>query len=182
MPKTETQVVVKNRKRGRPKESKEHEELRVAEADMSLKIEEDKVIMRPPKQGKVKELSARQLKKMELDQRFTELEQAAGRKLRQTRKGKVDGRCVAQRTEAQIEATKRMLERNRIRREEQAKAKNVEVVKETLSELSEHSRKKKRKQIEEAAKAPPEPAPAPAPAPPPPPPQPKKYTLGDLFS
>ncbi len=173
-PKQQTQVVVKSRKRGRPKEIIEDDEKEGKE----LVVEEEKVIMRPTKTGKDKQLSARQLKKMELDQRFIEIEQAANRKLRQTRKGKVDQRCIGERTERQIAATKRMLEANRVRREKIAKEKNTELVNETLSVLTERNReqkKKRKKEQEDQTPPPPPPPPAPAPAP-------KPHTLADLFS
>lgn len=173
-PKQQTQVVVKSRKRGRPKEIIEDDD--EEGKGKELVVEEEKVIMRPTKTGKDKQLSARQLKKMELDQRFIEIEQAANRKLRQTRKGKVDQRCIGERTERQIAATKRMLEANRVRREKIAKEKNTELVNETLSVLTERNREqKKKRKKEQEDQTPPPPPPAPAPAP-------KPHTLADLFS
>ena len=63
----------------------------------------------------------RELKKQELDLRFQELQQAANRPLRQTKRGKVDKRCVGDRTEAQIAASRRLVELNRARAEERKK-------------------------------------------------------------
>jgi hypothetical protein len=64
-----------------------------------------------------KEPTSRELRKLELQNKLLETEAIAGRKLRLNKKGKVDGRMVKERSEAQINATKKMLEAKKIQRE-----------------------------------------------------------------
>ena len=130
LPQPKIQLVTKSRKRGRPVTKAQVE----FEKDEGIDIQEDKIVIDRP--DKKKELSARQLKRMELDQRFMELEQAAGRKLRQTKSGKVDKRCVKERSEAQIAAARRLAEYNKEMRKKKAEAASKEAVKEVITELA----------------------------------------------
>ena len=62
-------------------------------------------------------MTARELKKMELEVRLLELQGVSGNSnLKLNKKGKVDGRQVKVRTEKQIEATKRLVEMNKMKR------------------------------------------------------------------
>jgi len=62
-------------------------------------------------------MTARELKKMELQVRLLELQGVSGNSnLKLNKKGKVDGRQVKVRTEKQIEATKRLVEMNKMKR------------------------------------------------------------------
>ena len=78
----------------------------------------------------------RELKKQELDLRFQELQQAANRPLRQTKRGNVDKRCVGERTEAQIAASRRLVELNKARAGERKKQDAQDAAKEVVSQLS----------------------------------------------
>ena len=69
------------------------------------------------KEQKIKPLTERQLKKIELEKKNTELEIEIGKKLARTKKGKVDNRSVKERTPAQIAHSKKLVELNRLRRE-----------------------------------------------------------------
>jgi len=62
-------------------------------------------------------MTARELKKMELQVRLLELQGVSGNSnLKLNRKGKVDGRMVKVRTEKQIQATKNLVEMNKMKR------------------------------------------------------------------
>jgi hypothetical protein len=131
LPKTKYQIVHKSRKRGRPSSKSEVD---VPETDQGIKIEEDQIVIDRPE--KKKELSARQLKRMELDAKFVEMEAVAGRKLRQTKNGKVDKRCVKARSPAQIAASQRLAEFNKELRKQKKQAESKSAVKEVISELA----------------------------------------------
>lgn len=131
LPKPKYQIVHKSRKRGRPPTKAE---MMVENKDDGVQIQENQIIIDRPE--KRKELSARQLKRMELDQKFVEMEAIAGRKLRQTKNGKVDKRCVKERSPAQIAAAKRLAEYNKELRKKKKQEDNKDAVKEVISELA----------------------------------------------
>tara|TARA_Y100000385_G_scaffold287110_1_gene350580 strand:- start:4459 stop:5415 length:957 start_codon:yes stop_codon:yes gene_type:complete len=144
LPRRQLQVVHKSRKRGRPTSKAEFE---VMQKDEGVKIEEDQIVIDRPE--KKKELSARQLKRMELDTKFVEMEAVAGRKLRQTKSGKVDKRCVKERSPAQIAAAKRLAEYNKELRKQRCQEKNKTAVKEVISELAVAQELKKKQDKEQ---------------------------------
>ena len=115
-------TVEKTRKRGRPKK----------QLETILEHEEPQRLPTPPK----RQPTMRELKKQELDLRFQELQQAANRPLRQTKRGKVDKRCVGDRTEAQIAASRRLVELNKARAQERKKQDAQDAAKEVISQLS----------------------------------------------
>jgi hypothetical protein len=69
------------------------------------------------KEQKIKSLTERQLKKIELEKKNTELEIEIGKKLARTKKGSIDNRSMKQRSPAQVAHSKKLVEMNRIRRE-----------------------------------------------------------------
>ena len=83
-------------------------------------------------------ITARELKKMELQKEKERKEIELGKTLQTRKNGKVDNRSAKQRTPAQIEATKRLVEANKKRREEKSKYKKEEskqVIKESVREV-----------------------------------------------
>jgi hypothetical protein len=94
--------------------------------------EPPKVLPPPPR----RQPTLRELKKQELDLRFQELQHAVGRPLRQTCRGKVDQRCISDRTEAQIASVSALVARNKHKAEEKRMSANKASVKEVISELS----------------------------------------------
>lgn len=143
------EVQVKSRKRGRPP--------KLAKIVEQVNEEEQVIIDRQPAQ---KEPTQAELKKMELQQKLLETEAIAGRPLRLTKKGKVDGRMKkGQRSEAQIAATKKLVEANKIRRElakrEKEKA-NKEAIDESVKTMVgslAQAQAAKKKEAAEAKKA-----------------------------
>ena len=101
------QIVEKvKRKAGRPKKP-------VVEV-IKEPNEEDCIVFQKP--TKVK-LTTKELKQMELETRLLELQAVSGNaNLKMNSKGKVDGRQSKVRTQKQIEATKRLVEMNKLRR------------------------------------------------------------------
>ena len=74
-------------------------------------------------------MTARELKKMELEIRLLELQGVSGNSnLKLNRKGKVDGRMVKIRTEKQIQATKNLVEANKLRRMKKKEDERQEVL------------------------------------------------------
>lgn len=80
---------------------------------------------------KIKPLTARQLQKIELEKKNTQLEIEMGKKLIRTKKGKVDNRSSKERTPAQIAHSKKLVELNRLRRE-QRKIEETETLNKTI--------------------------------------------------
>jgi hypothetical protein len=136
LPQDEIVIVEKSRKRGRP--SKAPKVVREPEQKQELTQQgPEKIEFQRPTQEK--ELTAKQLKHMELVERFATLEQAAGRKLRMTVKGKADGRCIGQRTPKQIEAAKRLVQASAERRAlkmQETKNATASTVRQVIGELS----------------------------------------------
>ena len=115
-------IVEKTRKRGRPKR----------QLETIIEHEEPQRVPMPPK----RQPTIRELKKQELDLRFQELQQAANRLLRQTKRGKVDKCCAGDRTEAQIAALRRLVELIKLRTEERKNQDAQNAAKEVISQLS----------------------------------------------
>jgi hypothetical protein len=138
-----TSPVKKKNKVGRPEKSLEE---KLAKKTI---IKEKVIYMIPDENGgfkeqKNKQLTARDLKRIEDKKKVEEMEKELGKKLIQKKNGKVDKRSIGGRTRtpAQIEATKKMLEANKKRRaaEKELKdvkktTKNKEIVKEALEEV-----------------------------------------------
>tara|TARA_R110000737_G_scaffold175800_1_gene200965 strand:+ start:1141 stop:1845 length:705 start_codon:yes stop_codon:yes gene_type:complete len=111
-------VIIKPKKatRGRPKLTPEEKKA------TKVVIKEKRIYMVKDENGeykeeKIKPLTERQLKKIELEKKNTELEIEMGKKLARTKKGKVDNRSSKERTPAQIAHSKKLVEMNRLRRE-----------------------------------------------------------------
>jgi hypothetical protein len=112
-------------------------------------VKEKIIYMIPNENGgydkvKNKQLTARDLKKIEEEKKITEMEKELGKKLLRKSNGKLDKRSIGDRTRtpAQIEATKKMLAANEKRRAAQKELKDLkkenktkEVVKEALNEV-----------------------------------------------
>tara|TARA_R110000796_G_scaffold113976_1_gene225730 strand:- start:1072 stop:1749 length:678 start_codon:yes stop_codon:yes gene_type:complete len=99
-------------KRGRPKKNKTE----------SIKIIEKKIYMVQDDNGdyvekKEKPLSARDLKKIEVEKQNIKTEIEIGKKLIRKKNGKLDNRSVKERTPAQIAHSIKLVELNRLRRE-----------------------------------------------------------------
>ena len=138
-----TSPVKKKNKVGRPEKSLEE---KLAKKTI---IKEKVIYMIPDENGgfkeqKNKQLTARDLKRIEDKKKVEEMEKELGKKLIQKKNAKVDKRSIGGRTRtpAQIEATKKMLEANKKRRaaEKELKdvkktTKNKEIVKEALEEV-----------------------------------------------
>jgi hypothetical protein len=121
------------------------------EDDEGVKVEQDQIVIDRPTETK-KPPSARQLKRMELDAKFVEMERIAGRKLKQTRNGKIDKRSFKERSPAQIAAAKRLIEYNaELRRQKKAQntKDDVKVVIKELAVVQEMRAKDKKKQDED---------------------------------
>ena len=83
-------------------------------------------------------LTARELKKMELEKEKERKEIELGKKLQTRKNGKIDNRSAKQRTPAQIEATKKLVEANKKRKEEKNKFQKEEkkqIIKESVREV-----------------------------------------------
>jgi len=120
MPVEPITIVEKVRRgKGRPKKGKLVEI--VQEPD-----EPDVIAFERP--SKVK-MSARDLKKMELEVRLLELQSVTGNaNLKMTRAGKIDGRQSKTRTQKQIDATARLVESNKLKRMQKKQAEKDEVL------------------------------------------------------
>jgi hypothetical protein len=107
----------KKAKRGRPKLAEDEKKAK------KVVIKEKRIYMVKDdstgeyKEQKIKSLTERQLKKIELEKKNTELEIEIGKKLARTKKGSIDNRSMKQRSPAQVAHSKKLVELNRIRRE-----------------------------------------------------------------
>ena len=128
-------VIIKPKKatRGRPKLAEDEKKAK------KVVIKEKRIYMVKDdstgeyKEQKIKPLTERQLKKIELEKKNTELEIEIGKKLARTKKGKVDNRSVKERTPAQIAHSKKLVELNRLRREKR-KTENKESLDKSIDE------------------------------------------------
>ena len=163
LPREEITIVQKSRQKGRPAGAL----LRVSEpAKQEITTQGPDVLTYHRPNDKV-ELTQKQLRQLELAQQFATIELAAGRKLRQTAKGVVDKRCIADRSAAQIASSKALVLRNAMKRQErhdQNRRDTALTVRDVIGELAVASRA-----VPEAAA----PAPAPAPA--------AAFSMADLF-
>lgn len=112
-------------------------------------VKEKIIYMIPNENGgydkvKNKQLTARDIKKIEEEKKITEMEKELGKKLLRKSNGKLDKRSIGEktRTPAQIEATKKMLAANEKRRAAQRELKDLkkenktkEIVKQSLEEV-----------------------------------------------
>ena len=127
-------IIIKptKQKRGRPK-------IPNSEKKGKTIIKEKRIYMIQDDNGqyiekKIKPLTARQLQKIELENKNTQLEIEMGKKLIRTKKGKVDNRSSKERTPAQIAHSKKLVELNRLRREKRKMEEN-----ETLNKTIDNS-------------------------------------------
>jgi len=127
-------VIIKPKKatRGRPKLTPEEKKA------TKVVIKEKRIYMVKDENGeykeeKIKPLTERQLKKIELEKKNTELEIEMGKKLVRTKKGKVDNRSSKERTPAQVAHSKKLVELNRLRREKR-KTENKESLDKSIDE------------------------------------------------
>ena len=128
--------VVKKKKVGRPQKPLEEKLAKqvVVKEKIIYMVQNDKGEFEKAKNPK---MTARDLKKIELQKEKEQKEIEMGKKLLAKKNGKIDNRSVKQRTPAQIEATRKMVEANKLRRAEKNKAtkkENKEIVKESVKE------------------------------------------------
>ena len=114
VPQQEIQIVEMTRRaRGRPKNKQ-------LVSVVKEEAEPDVIAFERP--TKVK-MTAKELKKMELEVRLLELQSVSGNSnLKLNRKGKVDGRQSKQRSQKQLDATARLVEANKLKRMKKKKA------------------------------------------------------------
>jgi len=148
----EVEIVYKNKTAGRPKTNKIIKYKNYKNEDVDDRLNADKVEI---DLTHTKELNAKQLKLLKLQEKLTELEVISGKKLRGTKKGEVDRRQTTKRTQKQIEATERLVLSNKLKRDQKLKDKTMEAVEQTIKTLSQKAQETKQQA----------PAPAPAPAP-----------------
>jgi len=149
----EVEVIYKNKKAGRPKQNKIIKYKNDKNEDVDDKLDADKVEI---DLSHTKELNAKQIKLLKLQEKITELETVSGKKIRATRKNEVDRRQTSKRSQKQIEATERLILSNKLKREEKLKETTKDLVNQTITELSNKAKEQQ--------------APAPAPEP-----EPVKY-------
>jgi hypothetical protein len=128
--------VVKKKQVGRPAKPLEEKLAKqvVVKEKIIYMVQNDKGEFEKAKNPK---MTARDLKKIELQKEKEAKEIELGKKLLAKKNGKIDNRSVKQRTPAQIEATRKMVEANKLRRAEKSKAtkkENKEIVKESVKE------------------------------------------------
>lgn len=107
LPRDEITIVEKSHKKGRPS------------SNFQIKMQEPEVkddVLVFPRPSTEKPITAKQLKHIEIMKHLAEMEQAAGRKLRQTKKGGVDKRCIMDRTPKQIASAQALVRINAERR------------------------------------------------------------------
>jgi hypothetical protein len=78
----------------------------------------------------------KELRLLEIELRARELEEEHKRRLPRTKGGAVDRRALVARTDAQKQATVRMLEANKVRRDQARKTTVADAVKETIMEIA----------------------------------------------
>ena len=135
-PQYENEIKQKKPK-GRPKKPLEEKLAKqvITKEKIIYMVQNDKGEYEKAKNPKI---TARELKKMELQKEKEKKEIELGKTLQTRKNGKLDNRSVKTRTPAQIEATKRMLEANKKRREEKGKYKkeeNKQIIKDSVREV-----------------------------------------------
>ena len=128
--------VVKKKKVGRPQKPLEEKLAKqvVVKEKIIYMVQNEKGEYEKVKNTK---MGARDLKKIELQKEKEAKELELGKKLLAKKNGKIDTRSTMKRTPAQIEATRKMVEANKLRRAEKSKAtkkENKEIVKESVKE------------------------------------------------
>jgi len=128
---------VKKKPKGRPKKPLEEKLAKqvITKEKIIYMVQNDKGEYEKAKNPKI---TARELKKIELQKEKEKKEIELGKTLQTRKNGKLDNRSVKTRTPAQIEATKRMLEANKKRREEKGKYKkeeNKQIIKDSVREV-----------------------------------------------
>ena len=119
--------------------------------------EEDVIVFQKP--TKVVKMTAKELRKMELETRLLELQAVSGNaNLKMNREGKVDGRQSKVRTPAQIAATTRLVEANKLRRmkkradeKDELMSEQKDVVKNIIGALNQTKVKKVEEDTQQAA-------------------------------
>jgi len=132
MPKDKVTIVEKSHTRGRPKLSE-------VEVERHLLLNQEDTW---PK----KKMGVREARRLELLDKHIEFEKLRGKKLRQNKSGKTDRRSYGERSEAQMESARRLVELNKLKKaEKSAEKKNEtkETVKTVISELAVKSKIKK---------------------------------------
>jgi hypothetical protein len=129
----EVEIVYKNKKAGRPKSNKIIKYKNDKNEDVDDRLDADKVEI---DLTHTKDLNAKQIKLLKLQEKLTELEVVSGKKIRGTKKGEVDKRQTTKRTQKQIEATERLVLSNKMKREAKLQTKTKEMVEETIKALS----------------------------------------------
>ena len=126
-------MIYKKKTRGRPKKNKIIKYKNDKNEEVNEKLDAEKVEI---DLSHTKELNAKQIKLLKLQEKITELEAVSGKKIRATRKGAIDKRQTTKRTQKQIEATERLVLANKMKREAKLKDKTKEMVNETINQLS----------------------------------------------
>jgi hypothetical protein len=152
-PKPAKVIVKKKRGKGRPKKEQLIEYVNEEGNSVEDKMLASQTIINAPKEEKY---SKKDLEMMELQKKIMELEAVSGKKIRATRKGKVDGRQTKAPTEKQLEARRKFVEANKSRhakrkadKEEENKLSNKQNVKEVIQELTEIKKQAIQKKTDE---------------------------------
>lgn len=127
----------KKKPRGRPKKPVEEKLAKqvITKEKIIYMVQNDKGEFEKAKNPKI---TARELKKIELQKEKERKEIELGKTLQTRKNGKIDNRSAKVRTPAQIEATKKMLEANKKRREEKntyKKAEDKQIIKDSVREV-----------------------------------------------
>lgn len=135
--KKEKKEEVIKKPKGRPKKPLEEKLAKqiITKEKIIYMVQNDKGEYEKVKNPKI---TARELKKMELQKEKERKEIELGKTLQTRKNGKIDNRSAKTRTPAQIEATKRMLEANKKRREEKKNYKkeaDKQVIKDSVREV-----------------------------------------------
>ena len=148
-------VVKKKRARGRPKKNPIVQYVDDDGVEVEDKMDASQTIINAPKNEKYTE---KDLQLLQLQEKILQLEAVSGKKIRATKKGKVDGRQTRPPTEKQLEARKKFVEANKARnakrradKEAKSQLQNKESVKEVINELAELKKQSVQKQQEEEA-------------------------------
>ena len=111
--KSAPKVIIKKKKaRGRPKSKAMIEYVDDDGLEVQDKMEATQTIINAPVKEKC---SAKELKTLELQAKIAELEAVSGKKIRATRKGKIDGRQAKPPSEKQLASRKKFVEDNKLR-------------------------------------------------------------------
>jgi hypothetical protein len=127
----------KKKPKGRPKKPIEEKLAKqvITKEKIIYMVQNDKGEFEKAKNPKI---TARELKKIELQKEKEKKEIELGKTLQTRKNGKIDNRSAKVRTPAQIEATKKMLEANKKRREEKntyKKSEHKQIIKDSVREV-----------------------------------------------